>query len=144
MTEITQEVFEQGFSTEKMDGLESTLSDKAFYQDWIDNMDCDVRIKQILQDTLELTFHVGKKIYQFGKMILEAVISFAKRWPNLTEGLLLALTISLLIDLIPFLGPYLNVFLRPLLLLTGAVVGLAADIDAKIRASLREKFCVGV
>ena len=141
MMEFTQEVFEQGFSSEKMENLESTLSEKAFYIDWIDNLDCNVKVKQILKDTLDLTIHVGKKIYQFGKMILKAVISFAKKWSHLTEGLLLALVLSLLIDLIPFLGPYLNVLLRPLLLLVGGLTGLAVDIYTKGMDLLREMFC---
>ena len=141
MMEFSQEVFEQGFSSEKMENLESELSEKTFYIDWIDNLDCNVKVKQILKDTLDLTIQVGKKIYQFGKMILKAVISFAKKWPHLTEGLLLALVLSLLIDSIPFLGPHLNVLLRPLLLLVGGLTGLAVDIYTKAMDLVREMFC---
>ena len=138
---ISRADFEKNFSGAKMDTQESMCQNNAIYEDWIDNLDCDPKLKQFFKDSLSTTIKVGKRIYQFGKMILNAVIEFARNWPHLREGLLLALIISLLIDMIPCIGPTLNVLLRPLLFSIGGLTGLAMDVITKGSESLREMFC---
>ena len=142
---ISRADFEKNFSEAKMNTQESMCQNKAFYEDWIDNLDCDPKVKQILKDTLRATIKVGKQIYQFGKMILNMVIDLARKFPHMTEGALLGLLLSLIIDYIPFLGPWLNTLLRPLLIIIGATLGLAVDVYVKLKEEaggfLREMFC---
>jgi len=83
---------------------------------------------KVLLDYLKNTvIKVGNKVLQIGRKIIEVIITFIKKYPNATIGLIIGLVLSSLISSIPILGLILSPIVNLLLPLLGFTIGLIQD-----------------
>ena len=95
----------------------------------IDNLDIPAEAKVLLTELLNFSIKVGTVVLEVGKKIIEVVNVFAKSFPNITAGMIIAVTLSFLISCVPVLGAFLGWLCTPLFLLIGVGVGVLKEIE---------------
>jgi hypothetical protein len=101
----------------------------AEFRRMIDNLNIPAEAKALLTEFLNFTIKVGTVVLEVGKKIIEVVKVLAKNFPNITTGLIIAVTLSVLVSCIPVLGPLLGWICTPLFLLLGVGVGILKDYE---------------
>ncbi len=118
--------YESDFS-KKLDKLSKENKHNAFYYDWIDNTDLDVKYKNILKKLLEITEKVGSALYSVGKIALNAVMKIVQTFPRTAIGIVVGYAMGCIIGLIPFVGPAIASVAAPILALIGGATGFLMD-----------------
>ena len=127
---------------EKLNEIEPTLKKNRVYEDWIDDLSCESRVKNILKQLLGVTLKIYDKVYQIGKAILEFLMSLGKNYPKTFDLAAIAFILSLFLLMVPVVGQYLFPILCPLFVLVGAAIGLAFDLGAEafVKSKIQEFF----
>lgn len=103
----------------------------------IERLDASADVKAMLNELLDLTAQVGGRIVDLGRRILAFILDLANTYPNITIGIVAALTLSYLVGSIPGVGPLLTPILTPLLLVAGIGLGALKDLtDDSMRRKL--------
>jgi len=120
-------------------GLLSDPPSKRDLRDRINRLSISADAKALLNDLADVTVDVGGKVIAAGRQILAFVFDLAKRFPNTTFGVIVALIVSSLIGSIPLLGFVLGPLLAPMLLAFGLAAGALADLnEAAIRSRVSQ------
>lgn len=108
-------------------------------RDRIDRLALSADAKALLDDLLDVVIDIGGKIIAAGRQIVAFIFDLARRFPNTSFGVIVALVISSLVASIPLLGLVLGPLLSPLLLAFGLAAGAIADLkDAPLRARVSD------
>ena len=131
----------------RLDQIEPTLKKSRVYEEWIDDLSCDVQVKNILKGLLDITCKVGNKLYQIGKAVLEFFLKYLgelkEKYPYTCDLAVIGCLASILFWNIPFIGPFVGPLLSALMTAAGAIVGLALDLNDKFEMirKAKEYFC---
>ena len=101
----------------------------AEFRRMIDNLNIPAEAKALLTEMLNFSIKVGTVVLEVGKKIIEVVKVVVKNFPNITAGIIIAVTLSVLVSCIPILGPLLGWICTPLFLLLGVGVGILKDYE---------------
>lgn len=83
--------------------------------------------KVLIGKILSATVTVGGKVIEIGRRIIAFVLDAMKRFPGITFGVSVGLTMSFLIGAVPVFGPVLSALLGPLLVAFGLALGALED-----------------
>ena len=123
----------------KWDLLQSQIESDTSYLNWIDDTELPAKLKTLIRKLVVGRVHVGPKIYEFGKFILELTRKFYSRFPHAMLGALFGLVIGLIFNLMPFVGQFLSALLTPILVLIGASIGMGADLlEMRIKQTIKQ------
>ncbi len=117
---------ESDFS-KKLEKLSTGNKHTSYYFDWIDNMELDVKYKNILKKVLEVSGKVCGVLYSVGKIALDVLIKIVSTFPNTAIGVVVGYTLGSIIALIPFVGPAIATVTAPILALIGGAAGFLMD-----------------
>jgi len=113
-----------------------TLSRDALYN-FIDNLDVSVEVKALLIKLMDYTVDLAGALFSIGKKVIEFLIYFVRKYPNMALGALIGLVMSALISAIPFIGHAVAAFVGPILILLGMGIGAFQDLkDQNLRANI--------
>ncbi len=111
--------------------LDGQCAPSRQYNAFIDDLDCDSRIKRVLRECLTQTVTIGRRVVRIGKIVFDFILKhweFVKRrFPNTTAAIILLVILKVLISSIPFIGFILGALLEPLFLIVVIGVGLLKD-----------------
>ena len=126
----------------RLDQIEPTLKKSRVYEEWIDDLSCDVKAKNILKELIDVTYKFGNKVYQIGKAVLEFLMKLKENYPRTFDLAVICAVLSLLVWCIPGIGPIIGPFVTPLVALAGALVGLAFDLGEEmlVKSKINEFF----
>ncbi|HIG40369.1 MAG TPA: hypothetical protein EYQ14_07480 [Gammaproteobacteria bacterium] len=123
----------------KWDLLQSQIDSDTSYLNWLDDTDLPAKLKNLIKKLVDGTIHVGTKVYNFGKFILELTRKFYSRFPQAALGALFGLVIGLIFNLIPWIGPFLSALITPITVLIGASIGMGADLlEMRMKQTIKQ------
>jgi ElaB/YqjD/DUF883 family membrane-anchored ribosome-binding protein len=97
-------------------------------------------IKSVLEKVSEHVSELGNWSFKIGHKIVEIAISFVKRYPNASAGLLIGAVIGLVISSIPVVGFLIGWLVTPLLAAMGLGIGCWMDIkDKELQSKIKEE-----
>ena len=115
------------------DKMAKEIREEKFYTSWIDNIDIDVKYKNILKDLLSLTGKIGEILYQIGPFVVNVLVKTTehvmKKFPNATKAFVICAALGAMTYLIPFVGPYICTYAAAILALVGGIGGLFKDVS---------------
>ncbi len=124
------------------DKMAKEIREEKFYTSWIDNIDIDVKYKNMLKDLLSLTGKIGEILYQIGKFVVNVLIKTAefvmKKFPKATIGFVIGATLGAMIYFIPYVGPLIYTSAAGILGIVGGINGLCTDL--RLNGIRREAF----
>ncbi|MFC1513453.1 hypothetical protein ACFL5P_00415 [candidate division KSB1 bacterium] len=103
-------------------------SDEETIVSHIDNFNISADAKAMLYSLKDISIKIGGKILYVGKKVIEFIVLFIKKFPNLTVATIIGLVISQLISSIFIIGTLLGPILNPLILALGLSIGFYSDI----------------
>ena len=122
----------QGTATE----WKPTMSRDAL-KNFIDNLNVSVDVKALLYKLLDHAINLAGIAYTIGRKIIELLVYFVKKFPNMALGMLIGAVLGAIFTSIPVLGWLLGSIITPILILLGGLVGLWQDIqDKALKASV--------
>lgn len=80
-----------------------------------------------LMDLWETGKAIGRKMYDWGKILVCAIVDFIRRHPNTTVGLCVGAVITVFVHSIPLLGQFLGPILTPLTIGIPVLAGYKMD-----------------
>ena len=95
----------------------------------IQNLSLPAEVKALLLKIKEFSIQVGKVALEIGKKILELIIYFVKKFPNVTIGMVVGVFIGMLIGIVPFIGGMFAHIFTPILAALGMGLGFWKDIN---------------
>ena len=113
-----------------------SINDKAIDDDnilkgFIDNMNVDPTIKVLFEKIMNAGIKIGDIVYNIGRKVIEMIIYFVKKFPNLILGTIIGFLFSQIFAMIPIVGWLLSGLVTPILTMAGAAIGLKYDFEDK-------------
>lgn len=112
--------------------LDGQCAQSSHYDAFIDNLDCDSKIKRILRECLTKTAMIGRKVVRIGKIVFDFIIKhlgeIKRRFPNTVNAIIIAAILHVIISSIPFIGLILSVLVEPLFDLGVLGLGILKDL----------------
>lgn len=96
--------------------------------DKLDRTGMSADAKVIVVKILDTVVAVGQKVFEIGKQVVTFAFGLVQKFPGITFGVGIALTVSFLVAAIPVVGSALAALLTPLLLAFGLVEGALEDL----------------
>jgi len=115
----------------KWNALQQNVREPSFYTDWIDRIDCPASLKNLLKQLVDKSVIFGKRIYQFGKFVLSALMKLCKLYPRTVIGAVIGLFIATIISSIPIVGTIIGPLATPILMVLGGIAGFYRDLNSK-------------
>ena len=123
--ELTEE------ATQRYVYLDGQCGPSRRYNAFIDNLDCDARIKRVLRECLKQTVTIGRKVFRIGRIVFDYILkewgNIKRRFPNTAAAIMIAVILKVIISSIPFIGFILGAVVAPIYLLVVIGVGLLKD-----------------
>lgn len=113
---------------------------KSYFIRWIDNIDLDPKVKNLLKEMLKITGKIGGKLYEIGKIILKFLIKITEEFPNTVFASVIAFTLGAIIKFIPVIGPLISPVVAPILNLIVISSALLIDMRNKILTTVKTTF----
>lgn len=112
------------------DELKPTMSRDALHK-FIDNLNVSIETKALLNKLLDHAINIAGTAYTIGRRIIEMLVIFVRKFPNMAMGMLIGAVLGAIFSLIPVLGWLLGSIVTPILILLGGIVGLWQDLQDK-------------
>ncbi len=120
----------------KWNALQQNVRESSFYTDWIDRIDCPASLKNLLKQLVDKSVIFGKRIYQFGKFVLSALMKLCKLYPRTVIGAVIGLFIATIISSIPIVGTIIGPLAIPILIALGGIEGFYRDLNSRFCPSV--------
>lgn len=106
---------------------------------FIDGLNVSIEIKVLLIKLLDHAINLAGVIFLVGRKIIEMLVYFAKKFPNMVMGMIVGAVLGAIFSSIPILGWLLGGVVTPILILLGAGLGIWQDMKEKsLRDSILE------
>jgi len=130
-------------SDEQMESL-NTINDVVIedsnIHSYIDNLNISPEIKVVLDSLLNYSMKIGDLILNIGRKIVEVILYFIQKFPNMIIGTIIGFTIGSIISSIPVLGWALGWLILPLSTALGMGMGLKVDMqDKKLANKIKDE-----
>ncbi len=122
--------------TNKWNAFQQNVEDKSVYTEWIDHIDCPAGTKNLLKKLVDKSVIIGKRIYQFGKFVLSALMKLCKLYPRTVIGAVIGLFIATIISSIPIVGTIIGPLAIPILIALGGIEGFYRDLNSRFCPSV--------
>lgn len=124
-------------ATQRFVYLDGQCAQSSHYDTFIDNLDCDSKIKRVLRECLTKTATIGRKVVRIGKIVFDFILKhlgeIKHRFPNTTTAIIIAVILHVMISSIPIIGFILGAVLAPLFAIVVIGVGLLKDVMEMLR-----------
>ena len=107
------------------------IDDDNILKRFIDNMNVDPTIKVLFEKIMNAGIKIGDIVYNIGRKVIEMIIYFVKKFPNLILGTIIGFLFSQIFAMIPIVGWLLSGLVTPILTMAGAAIGLKYDFEDK-------------
>lgn len=136
--ELTEE------ATQRYVYLDGQCGPSRQYNAFIDDLDCDARIKRVLRECLKRTATIGRKVLRIGRIVFDFILkeweNIKRRFPNTAAAIMIAVILKVIISSMPFIGFILGAVVAPIYLLVVIGVGLLKDCMEALRPVLYRYF----
>ncbi len=117
--------------------LDGQCAQSSHYDTFIDNLDCDSKIKRVLRECLTKTATIGRKVVRIGKIVFDFIIKYLgeikRRFPNTAIAIIIAGILQVMISSIPVIGVILGAVLVPLFVCVVIGTGILKDLMETLR-----------